>query len=144
MFLYLVIAFISRFIIIVILFVERCIHFDRKKIYLFVIGIVTSDTFCDIYILFGHTFSFFSVFWLAYIELSWKIFKFLWGFKFLKSLTFLIIFMSGKKMLMIVMILTLMRYCEEKSMYLVYIYNNFILNAFLTFCLLFWHFFMWL
>ena len=41
--------------------------------------------------------------------------KFLWGFKFLKSLKFLIIFLLGKKMqmLMIVMILTLMEYCEE-------------------------------
>ena len=28
------------------------------------------------------------------------------------------------------MILTLMKYCEEQSMYLVYIYNNFILNVF--------------
>ena len=30
--------------------------------YLFVIGIVISDTFCGIYILFGYTFSLFSVF----------------------------------------------------------------------------------
>ena len=57
--------------------------------------------------------SLFSVFWIVYIEASWKIFKFLWSFKFLKSLKFLIIFLWGKKMLMIVMILTLMKYCEE-------------------------------
>ena len=36
-------------------------------------------------------------------------------------------------MLMIVMILTLRKYCEEQRMYLVYIYNSFILNVFLTF-----------
>ena len=53
---------------------------------------VTSDTFCGIYILFGHTFSLFSVFWLVYIEASWKIFKFLvrfWIFKTLKSLNYI-------------------------------------------------------
>ena len=37
--------------------------------YLFVIGIVTSNTFCGIYILFGNTFSLFSVFWLVYMKL---------------------------------------------------------------------------
>ena len=31
------------------------------------------------------------------------------------------------------MILTLMKYCEEYSMSLVYLYNSFILNVFLTF-----------
>ena len=36
-------------------------------------------------------------------------------------------------MLMIVMILTLRKYCEEQRMYLVYIYYSFILNVFLTF-----------
>ena len=41
-------------------------------------------------------------------------------------------FLLGKKML-IVIILTLMKYCDEQSMNLVYIYNSFILNVFLTF-----------
>ena len=54
----------------------------------------------------------FQFFRLVYIEASWKIFKFLWGFKYLKSLKILIIFLLDKKML-IVMILTLMKYCEE-------------------------------
>ena len=35
----------------------------------------------------------------------------------------------------IVMILTLMKYCEEQSMYLVYLNNSFILNVFLNFLL---------
>ena len=100
--------------------------------YLFVIGIGTSDLFCGIYILFRSTFSFFSVFWLVYIEASWKILKFLWGFKFPTPLKFLIIFLLAKKMLC-VMILTWMKYCEEQSIYLVYIYNSFFLNVLLTF-----------
>ena len=96
------------------------------------------------YILSGHTntFSLFSVF-LAILKLHEKS---LWGFELLKSLNFLIfIFLLDKKMqeengirvwLIIVMILTLMKYCEEYlSMYLVYIYNSFILNVFLTFLL---------
>ena len=99
--------------------------------YLFVIGIGTSDLFCGIYILFGSTFSFFSVFCLVYIEASRKILKFLWGFKFLTPLKFLVIFLLGKKMLY-VMILTWMKYCEKQSMYLVYIYNSFVLNVLLT------------
>ena len=42
------------------------------------------------YITFGHTFSLFSVFWLAYIEASWKIFKFLWGiFEILKIFNYI-------------------------------------------------------
>ena len=36
------------------------------------------------------------------------------------------------------MILTFIKYCEEISMYLVYIYNSLIFNLFLTFLLL-WH-----
>ena len=40
--------------------------------------------------------------------------------------------MVGKKML-IVMILTLMKYYDEQSIYLIYIYHSFILNVFLTF-----------
>ena len=100
--------------------------------YLFVIGIGTSDPFCGIYILFGSTFSFFSVFWLVYIETSWKILKLVWGFKFLTPLKFLIIFLLAKKMLC-VMILTWVKYCEEQIMYLVYIYNSFVLNVLLTF-----------
>ena len=93
--------------------------------YLFVIGIV--------HILFGRTFSLFSVFWLVCIGASWKIFKFLWGFKFLKSLKFLIIFLLSKKVL-IVMILTLILWGIK---YVSSLYLHLFLTLF--FFKLFWH-----
>ena len=60
--------------------------------YLFVIGIVTSDTFGGIYILSGHTFSLFSVF-LTILKLHEKYFNScvrFWIFKIFKIFNFYI------------------------------------------------------